>query len=425
MSKSIMRRTAAALLIAAATTVGAGAWAQNLPGFGSWDEVVEQARGQTVFWFMWGGSDAINGFVDEFYGKPLKEEYNITLNRVPLADTVDAVNQVISEQAAGATGDKGSIDLIWINGENFFTLRQADLLYGPWADGVPNAALVDWDNPAINLDFGRSVEGYESPWSSAQFHFVYDSARLQEADLPRSYAELTSWIEQNPGRFSYIAPGPGAFVGTRFVKQLFFELSGGQAQWVGTFDQALYDKWAPKVWKTLVSWKPNLWRAGETYPASNAELRDLFANGEVEFNFTQSPRGAGPNIESGLVPPTSRAFAFHKYMIGDFNYVGIPFNAPNKAAALVLANLILRPDRQAAQVQPQNGFCCGWGIDVTRVTGSANQKAIAEAMQNLGDAAADPNVLAAALVADIAAEYQTKIEEDWQKFVLRGEPLPN
>ena len=277
MSKSIMRRTAAALLIAAATTVGAGAWAQNLPGFGSWDEVVEQARGETVFWFMWGGSDAINGFVDEFYGKPLKEEYNITLNRVPLADTVDAVNQVISEQAAGATGDKGSIDLIWINGENFFTLRQADLLYGPWADGVPNAALVDWDNPAINLDFGRPVEGYESPWSSAQFHFVYDSARLQEADLPRSYAELTSWIEQNPGRFSYIAPGPGAFVGTRFVKQLFFELSGGQAQWVGPFDQALYDKWAPKVWKTLVSWKPNLWRAGETYPASNAELRDLFA----------------------------------------------------------------------------------------------------------------------------------------------------
>ncbi len=425
MSKSIMRRTAAALLIAAATTVGAGAWAQNLPGFGSWDEVVEQARGQTVFWFMWGGSDAINGFVDEFYGKPLKEEYNITLNRVPLADTVDAVNQVISEQAAGATGDKGSIDLIWINGENFFTLRQADLLYGPWADGVPNAALVDWDNPAINLDFGRPVEGYESPWSSAQFHFVYDSARLQEADLPRSYAELTSWIEQNPGRFSYIAPGPGAFVGTRFVKQLFFELSGGQAQWVGTFDQTLYDKWAPKVWKTLVSWKPNLWRAGETYPASNAELRDLFANGEVEFNFTQSPRGAGPNIESGLVPPTSRAFAFHKYMIGDFNYVGIPFNAPNKAAALVLANLILRPDRQAAQVQPQNGFCCGWGIDVTRVTDNAHQQAIAEAMQNLGDAAADPNVLAGALVADIAAEYQTRIEEDWQKFVLRGEPLPN
>ena len=80
---------------------------------------------------------------------------------------------------------------------------------------------------------------------------------------------------------------------------------------------------------------------------------------------------------------------------------------------------------EAAQVQPANGFCCGWGIDVTRVADSEQQEAIAEAMQNLGDAAADPNTLAGALVADIAAEYQAKIEEDWQKFVLRGEPLPN
>lgn len=420
-----LKRTFGALLVAAATAVGSSAWAQEIPGFSNWDEVVAKAKGQTVYWYMWGGSDAINGFVDEFYGKPLKEKYDITLNRVPLADTVDAVNQVISEKEAGAIGDKGTIDLIWINGENFFTLRQADLLLGPWAEAIPNSALVDWSNPAVNLDFGRPVEGYESPWSSAQFHFVYDSARTKEADLPRSYAELGDWIKANPGRFTYMAPGPGAFVGTRFVKQLFFELSGGHAQWVGPYNQELYDKWAPEVWKTLLSWKPNLWRAGETYPSGNAELRDLFANGEVEFDFTQSLSGAAPNINAGLIPPSSRAFAFDANLIGDFNYLAIPFNSPNKAAALVTANLVLRPDRQAAQVQPANGFCCGWGIDVNRVTDPAGKEAIAVAMQNLGNAAADPNRLAAALVSDIAAEYQSKIEADWQKYVLRGEALPN
>ena len=170
----------AAIAATAALAISASATAQDLPGFTSWDDVVEQARGETVYWYMWGGSDAINGFVDEFYGIPLQEEYGITLERVPVADTVDVVNQVISEQQAGATGDRGTVDLIWINGENFFTLRQADLLYGPWAEGIPNAALVDWDNPAIYLDFGRPVDGYESPWSSAQFHFVYDSARQDE-----------------------------------------------------------------------------------------------------------------------------------------------------------------------------------------------------------------------------------------------------
>ena len=193
---------------------------------------------------MWGGSDAINGFVDDFYGVPLKEKYNITLNRVPLKGTVDAVNQVLSEKEAGVTGDGGNIDLIWINGENFWTLKQAQLLYGPFAAGLPNSEFVAWDNPAVNLDFGRPVDGMESPWSSAQFHFMYDSARNDYDDMPRSYAELSDWIAENPGRFTYIRPGKGGFVGTRFVKQIFFELSGGQEQWVGPFNQALYDKWA-------------------------------------------------------------------------------------------------------------------------------------------------------------------------------------
>ena len=413
----------AAIAATAALAISASATAQDLPGFSSWDEVVEQARGETVYWYMWGGSDAINGFVDEFYGVPLQEEYGITLERVPVADTVDVVNQVISEQQAGATGDRGTVDLIWINGENFFTLRQADLLYGPWAEGIPNAALVDWDNPAIYLDFGRPVDGYESPWSSAQFHFVYDSARLDEDELPRSYAELSDWIEANPGQFTYMAPGPGAFVGTRFVKQLFFELSGGHDQWVGEFNEDLYNEWAPQVWQTLIDWQPNLWREGETYPSNQPETDQLFANGETAFTFTQSPSGAAPAIAAGLVPPTSQAFSFNDYMIGDFNYVAIPFNAPNKAAALVTANLILRPDRQAFQVQPEYGFCCGWGIDVSRVTDPDQVAAIDAAMQNLGDAAEDPSVLAGALVADIAAEYQTRIEEDWERYVLRGEPL--
>ncbi len=54
------------------------------------------ASGQTVNWYIWGGSDSINAFVDDFYGKALQERYEITLNRVPIADTVD-VNQVLAK----------------------------------------------------------------------------------------------------------------------------------------------------------------------------------------------------------------------------------------------------------------------------------------------------------------------------------------
>ena len=388
------------------------------PGFDSWDDVIAAADGASVNWYMWGGSDSINSFVDTTYGVPLMEEYNVALNRVPLADTVDAVNQVLSEAEAGVGGDDGTIDLIWINGENFFTLKQAELLYGPWAESIPNSALVNWDNPALNLDFGRPVDGYESPWSGAQFHFIYDSARMTADDLPRSYAELSEWIAMNPGRFTYIAPGPGAFQGTRFVKQALFEVSGGQSQWVGEFDQGLYDEHAPALWELLNSWEANLWRGGETYPANIGELHELFANGEIDFTITQRISGAAPDIAAGLIPATSRAFSFDDNMIGDFNYVAIPFNAPNKAAALLLADLILRPDRQALQVVPENGFGLAFAIDVNRVEDEDDLMALEEAASSLGDAAADPARLAGALVSDIAAEYQALIETDWEANVL-------
>ncbi len=387
-----------------------------LPGFESWQEVLDQARGTTVDWYVWGGSAAINEFVDTFYGGVLSEEFGVTLNRVPVADTVDAINLVTSEAEAGV--ESGSVDLIWINGENFFTLRQVDLLYGPWAESIPNSVLVDWEDPAVAFDFGVPVEGYESPWASAQFHFIYDSARMDADELPRTYDELDAWIREHPGRFTYIAPGPGAFQGTRFVKQVLYEVSGGYEQWVGDYDPALYEEHAPALWERLREWKPDLWRQGETYPDTVNELHQLFANGEVDFTITQAPAGAGPAISSGLIPDTARAFAFDEYLIGDYSYVAIPSNASDKAAALVLANLILRPDRQAGQILPETGFGLGYAIDLDRV--SAQQRELLEAsLEELGPAAADASRLADAFAPDIAPEYQSVIEADWEANVLR------
>lgn len=73
------------------------------PGFESWEDVLAQARGSTVNWYLWGGSAAINEFVDTHYGDVLQAEFEIALNRVPVADTVDAVNLVLSEAEAGVT----------------------------------------------------------------------------------------------------------------------------------------------------------------------------------------------------------------------------------------------------------------------------------------------------------------------------------
>ena len=97
----------------------------------------EMAKGVEVNWFLWGGADHINQYVTEYVGGVLKEKYNITLNRVPLTDTAAAVNIVLSEKESGVT-DKGTVDMIWINGENFATMKRNKLLYGPWTSKAPN-----------------------------------------------------------------------------------------------------------------------------------------------------------------------------------------------------------------------------------------------------------------------------------------------
>lgn len=383
-----------------------------------WESVVAAAQGQTVNWYMWGGSESINTFVDTFYGETLSERYDITLNRVPVADAVDFVNQVLSEKEANI--DPGSIDLMWINGENFASLKQADMLYDGWNRKLPNSVYVNFDNPVLYLDFGVPIEDLESPWSSAQFQFIYDSARMSEEDLPRSYTELQSWACENPGRFTYIAPGPGAFQGTRFVKGALFEISGDAEQW-GEFDQALWEEQSPDLWGYLNEIKPCLWREGETYPQDENELHSLFANQEVDFSITQAIAGPGPLINQGLIPETSRTFVFDNYMIGDFNYVAIPRNAPNPAAALVLANLILEPEFQAAQIIPENGFGLGFGIDITKVTDPEDVALLEEALQQLGPAATDQADLSQSMVPDSAAPYQNLVEQGWRENVLIGQ----
>ena len=87
------------------------------PAGGDFAAVVKQARGQTVRWWMYGGDDKINAYVDDDVAPALKK-LGVTLKRVAVTDTADALKRVVSERRAGKTSG-GGVDLIWINGEKF------------------------------------------------------------------------------------------------------------------------------------------------------------------------------------------------------------------------------------------------------------------------------------------------------------------
>ena len=327
----------------------------------SWDDIVAAADGGTVNWFMWGGSDTINSYVTEWVGGQVKERFNVTLNRVGINDTVEAVNTVLGETEAGVR-DKGSVDMIWINGENFRTMKQADLLFCGYTGKLPNDSLINWGDAAVAFDFGTEVDGCEVPWGRAQVALGYNTTNV--AAPPRTIPALIDWVKANPGRFTY--PAPPDFTGSVFVRHVFYHAAGGVDRLLGDFDQAVYDEVAPKAWALLNEMEPSLWREGRTYPSGSPALTQLFANQEVDFTITYEPSSIGLNVINGTFPENTSSYALDDGTIGNVHYVAIPFNSPNKAAAMVLANFLIDPAAQFEKAKPDV-----WGVttalDLSRV----------------------------------------------------------
>ena len=369
-----------------------------------WDAVVQMARGGEVNWFLWGGADNINAYVSDYIGGILLRDYGITLNRIGLTDTVEAVNIVLGEKEAGVT-DMGSVDLIWVNGENFRTLRQGDLVWCGYTSTLPNTALINWDNPAIANDFGVPVEGCEVPWNRAQFAFAYDSATLTEP--PRTIPELLAWIKANPGQFTYAAPPD--FNGSAFVRHVFYHAAGGADQLLGPFDQAKFDAAATKTWAILNEIEPYLWREGATYPTTITQLNELFANSEVALTFNYDPAQFGLAVASGQFAETVRSYGLTDGTIGNTNYIAIPFNSPNKAAAMVLQNLLLSEAAQLEKAKPEV-----WGaspaIEMDRTSAAAQTvfAAIARPVSVVSDAELGQHALP-----ELQADWIAAIEQGW------------
>jgi putative spermidine/putrescine transport system substrate-binding protein len=369
-----------------------------------WNAIVEMAKGGQVNWFMWGGADNINTYVNDYVGGILKTQYDITLNQIPLTDTVEAVNIVLGEKEAGKM-DAGSVDMIWINGENFRTMKQGGLAWCGYIDTLPNTALVNWDNPAIANDFGVPVDGCESPWSRAQFAFAYDSARTEAP--PRSIPELLEWIKANPGQFTY--PAPPDFTGSVFVRHVFYHAAGGVQNLLGDFDQAKYDAAATETWRILNEIEPFLWREGATYPTAITQLNELFANSEVALTMNYEPAQFGIGVESGLYPNTVRSYGLTDGTIGNTNYTIIPFNSPNKAAALVLQNVLISAEAQLEKSRPEV-----WGTS----PGIEMDRASAEILAEFNALPSHPSVVAAAelgkaALPELQADWISAIEQGW------------
>lgn len=314
----------------------------------TWQDTLQQAKGQTVYFNAWGGADNINDYI-QWAADRIKEEYDVTLKQVKLTDTSDAVNRVLAEKAAGKNTN-GSIDLIWLNGENFRAMKDNNLLFGPFSQSLPNYITYVDENARQSLtqDFGTPVDGMESPWGMAQVIFMHDTATL--SNPPKSIADLLTYAKANPGRITY--PEPPQFLGSTFLKQALYELTPYRKALSQPADSVDFDKITAPLWAYLDELHKVAWRNGQTFPSSSEEMMRLLDDQEIDVALSFDISAASVQIDKGNLPDTVRSYVFTNGTIGNTHFLAIPYNSGATAGAQVVANFMLSPEAQIKKQTP-------------------------------------------------------------------------
>lgn len=372
----------------------------------SFDEMKEVAKGITVTFYGWGGDEKLNQWLDTTFAETMKEKYDITMERVPMD-----IDQVLSQLAGEVQGgeEEGSIDMIWINGENFQSAKENNMLYGPFTEKLPNfQQYVDTENEDVTLDFAYPIEGYEAPYGKAQFVMLADTAKTP--DLPTSTEELKEFVKKYPGKVTY--PALPDFTGSVFVRNVIYDICGYEQFLDMKAEKEVVREAVAPAMEYLRSLNPYLWNEGKTFPDSSTTLDGMFADGEVALFMTYGAYDVAVKIADGAYPETVQSFQFEKGTIGNTNFMAIGKNSGNKAGAIVAINEMLSPEIQADRYDTMKVLPV---LDNSKL--SEEQKSVFDKV-DLGKGTIPQDELLSKRLPEMPAELVPIIEEIWAEEVV-------
>ncbi|MCG6909895.1 MAG: ABC transporter substrate-binding protein [Deltaproteobacteria bacterium] len=365
------------------------------PAAADWRTTLDEARNRTVYFNAWGGSSEVNQYL-RWASEEVMRRYDIVLKHVKVSDIAQTVSVILAEKAGGRH-DNGSVDMVWINGENFKAMKQAGLLYGPFTGKLPNYRLVNLRNLPLNEDFTIPVEGLEAPWGVGQLNIIYDRAK---GPFPGVNSRvLLEYAQKHVGRISY--PKPPQFHGSSFLKQLLLELAPDTSPLYRPVEKSDMVQVTRPLWRYLDRLHPVAWRKGRAFPTGSAHMKQLMDDGELDIAISFNPQDAATAARNGTLPPTVAAGAMEIGALTNCHFLAIPFNSGNKAAAEVVINFLLSPEAQARKADTRY-----WGdptiLDLERLT---------ERERGLFD----PDFHLFAGIAEPHPSWQTALEKMWQE----------
>lgn len=282
--------------------------------------------------------------------KPKFEAANagITLNLVDGGDGPGVAAIGDRALAALASGADPQADLF----EGYDTRVTVDGIdKGLYADfsaaGLSNYAKI---NPLAN-DIPTRL-----PYRGSQVLLAYDTTKLDPANVPKTWADLVTWIKANPGQFIYNRPNKGGS-GGNFVRRAVFEANGNDPKkfTVDNFTPEFAEEALTPAFKILQDLAPSLFEGG-AYTSGNTQSLQLLGQSAVTMIPAWSDQALSA-IEQGVLPETTGLVQLQDLGLpGGFSYLAVLNNGANKDAALKLADFLLTEEVQSAILTELGGF---------------------------------------------------------------------
>ncbi len=213
--------------------------------------------------------------------------------------------------------------------------------------GLSNYSKV---NPlAIDTDFSL-------PYRGSQVLLAYDTTKLAAADVPKTFADLVTWIKANPGQFIYNRPDKGGS-GGNFVRRAIYEVNGRDPAkfTVDNFTAEAAEAALTPAWALLQDLAASLFEGG-AYTGGNTPSVQLLGQSAVTMIPAWSDQ-ALTAIKTGVLPETTGLVQLTDLALpGGFSRSIVLANGANKDAALKLADFILSEEIQSAILTELGGF---------------------------------------------------------------------
>lgn len=292
-----------------------------------WDKVVEAAKaeGEVTFYAWWG---------EEFWrtaAKDFEAKHGIKVN-VVTGDRVANIGKVLSEASSAA----GTIDALLVGGVELKSLLDAKALYGPLVGVIPDSDKLD---PNLSkIQEGYATEGRLVPVYRNQTGLVYDPEKVPNP--PQTWAEFITWLDANPGKFAFNDPSKGGS-GQAFVQAAIANILGDEGKYQGDTEvkpEKVAD-WG-KVWDWF-----NANESKFTITSSNNDSLDRVNQGEVLMAPAWDDDTA-VSLSKGTLFKRAKLYIPEFGMPGGGDSLGIPANAPHKAAAMLFIAYLIEADVQ-------------------------------------------------------------------------------